>query len=154
MQKETIIQQIEQAEKYHRIQYKKLKNMLAGIETTKPTPLNKEECDFGKWLYPNSHLLQELLGTQFYEKLEAIHTQWYAYYLPFYDLYYTKTKGGFFSKEKIVFHKIDGDAQEKAKNLFQEIEKTTQELLQHIDVCKKRVYALQKDHFETLKNQA
>lgn len=153
MQKEEMIEEIEQAEKYQRIQFKKLKNMLAGIETTKPTPLEKEVCEFGKWLYTHSKRLQWVLGSQFYEGLEKTHTRWHETYHTFFDLYYHKKAASFFSKERLVFKKLEDSKQERATMIYAELEKITQELLQQLDTCKKRLYALPKAQFEEFEEQ-
>ena len=153
MQKESVIEEIEKAEKYQRIQIKKLKNMLTGIETTKPTPLKKESCEFGKWLYSNAKRLQWILGTQFYDNLDNTHAKWHEKYHTFFNLYYIKKEAGFFSKAKITFTKIDGPKHEKALEVYEELSAISQELLQQLDICKKRLYALPKAQFEEFENQ-
>ena len=106
MEKFELIKSLDEIEKYHRIQYKKLKSMLSGVETTNPTPMDSKDCSFGIWLEENEQILKKTIGDQFLTELINKHDTRHDYYKEFFSYLYKIEKKGFFAKERLIFNSI------------------------------------------------
>jgi len=116
----------------------KIEMALGGAKVEQLTPRNKFECIFGRWFHGDGHL-KELFGPQLYEKLEALHTEWHTQYGKIYTIYFQEKKG-FFNK---LLHKEPSEFEkDKAKAYLDDLQKITQEMLQTITVCQRRLNAL------------
>lgn len=146
MTKEKTIEGIARAKQVHLMQMKKVKTLISGAEINNPTPVEKTECDFGKWLYDENNHIKELLGDLFYTNMEILHTRWHTEYKRVYEIFCNQKKSGFFSNmfgsTKVTDMEID-----KGKLYCSELEITTNELLKIMDVSQVRLHALPENKF-------
>jgi len=146
MEKQLILEAIENAKTLHLQQMHKIENLIKGKEVEDPTPIAKTECLFGKFLYDDQNELYQMLGEQFFHKLDILHEQWHKQYFKIYNIYFNKSGGGFISK-LFGSKKIDPLDADKAKLYFVELREITDELIHAIDVSKRRLTALSASKF-------
>ena len=129
------------------MQMEKIESALDGREVENPTAVEKTQCNFGKWLYSDEKHLRNILGSLFYNNIEALHGKWHNEYgLVFGVLFKTQKKVGMFAKMVGLGKASDMDI-DKAKLYYSELKKTTDELLKAIAVAERRVSALQESKF-------
>jgi hypothetical protein len=142
MTKLDIIHTIEDAEIYHQEQLQKVSRLLGGEKLKNLTPVDKDTCNFGVWLYTDGRLVEKLLGLQLYENMELMHTFWHAEYKKIYEIFYDTKKHRiltFFVGNK---RQVSSVMLQKAKVHFLELQEITKNLLKALYVVKKRVLAL------------
>ncbi len=147
MNKEQTLEAIHKARLAHEAQMVKIKSVINGEEVSNPTAVVKTECAFGKWLYDEDNKVKKILGSQFYENIETLHARWHQEYINIFKICFKDKKQGFFSKilGKSAINDMELD---KAKLYHSELVKTTSELLQALDVSKRRIQALSNSKFE------
>jgi len=136
----------------HELQMHKLELLMSGKDVESIAPLTKTECELGKLMYNNEEALRMVVGSLFYEKLDAIHEKWHNEYSNIFNIFdeYVKYKSshkGLFSK-LIGVKKISDMDMDKAKLYYSELKLTTQELLHVIDISRRRISALADTKFE------
>jgi hypothetical protein len=147
MTKLHIIHAIESAETYHEEQLNKVAMLLDGKDIENPTPTNKEECNFGKWLYGDAKEIQNILGLQFYDNIELMHGFWHSEYQKIYEIFYDVEKNSIL---KFLFgnrKNVKPEMLQKAKEYYKELQAITKNLLKALYVSKKRVLALSESFF-------
>lgn len=147
MKKEHIIHAIEAAETYHEEQLDKVARLIKGEKIENPTPISKEACKFGKWLYGEAKDIQSILGLQFYDNMEIMHGFWHSEYKKIYDIFYDLDKNIVLSFLFGNRRKVEADMLKKAQEYFEELQSITQNLLKALHVSKKRVLVLSESFF-------
>jgi len=141
MDKQTTLEAIEKAKKSHESQMSKIETLLDGLDINNPTPIGKVDCSFGKWLYAEENHLEEILGTQFYSKLETQHAEWHLQYIKIYDIFFKDKKSSFFSG-LLGKNKIDDLLMDKAKMYFIDLKPISEELIHTLEACHRRATAM------------
>ncbi len=147
MTKAQTLESVQKAREAHLSQMDKIKTVLEGGKVENPTAVSKKECDFGQWIYDDSNHVRELIGIQFYEKLDAKHEQWHMEYLKIYNIFFKEKKKGLFSK-LLGGSGIDPLELDKAKLYYTELKATTQELLKVLASVERRLEALNEAKFK------
>lgn len=145
MSKEQTLAAIEKATQSHTEQLQKIENVLSGKNIKDPTALSKTKCAFGMWLYDDNSKLKEIMGVQFYEKIDHLHEAWHLHYAKIYAIYFEEQSEGFLSK--LFGKKVSSLQKDKAKLYFTELREITEQLLKALDVAKRRVQALSESKF-------
>jgi len=141
--KEIVLKNINAARESHLAQMTKLDLLINGSKVENPTPVSKDKCVFGKWFYSGDHL-KEYFGLQLYEKIDLLHTSWHAQYAKIYEIFYEK-KGGLMSK--IFSSKPSQMDIDKANAYYDELKHITDDLLNTLKTCERRINALSDEKF-------
>jgi hypothetical protein len=104
MNKLEAIKEISEAKANHEIQMDKLERLFDGDVIHHPTPVDKTQCDFGKWLYGSKEKIKGVLGEELYEELDIYHDKWHRDYDEIHEAFYNKPKKNILYK---VLH-LDG----------------------------------------------
>ena len=150
MDKAQTLDLIDKIKTAHEQQMYKLELLLSGKEVEDITVLSKTECEFGKLLQKNEDLLRKIVGSLFYEQMDSTHAKWHEEYYKVFEIvkkYVGKTKKGFFSK-LTNSKKLHGMELDKAKFYYSDLKLITNELLNTIDISKRRIAALAETKFE------
>jgi len=146
MTKEETIEAMEHLRTYHEDLMFDIGKLVKGHDLENTVPVSKKQCDFGKWLYsPNNHAM-EILGEQFYDNLESIHSEWHVNYYKIHQIFFSDKKQGFFSS-LMGPHKVDEMDLDKAKLYYSELEQTTKALLASLASSQRRVHAMNENRF-------
>jgi hypothetical protein len=146
MDKNETLKSILAAKKAHIDRMNKVKSRLDGVSEDELVLVSKQECGFGIWFYSDERL-KRMLGTQFYENLETLHTKWHIEYQKLYELCYeNRNKKGLFSK-LVGNNKVSKMVIDKAKLYYSDLEITTGELIKAIDSSYRRLNALNESYF-------
>ena len=147
MDKNATLEAIQKARIAHESQMQKIETLLNNEKVDNPTAVLKTECAFGKWLYAEDSNLKKILGALFYSNIEIAHAKWHSEYTRLFDIFFKDTKKvGLFSK-LLGSSKVDGMDMDKAQLYYSELKNTTKELLKVLDVCERRVQALNESKF-------
>ena len=147
MTKAQILESVKKAREAHLLQMDKIEAAIEGKAIKNPTAVSKKECDFGHWIYDESNKIKELIGVQFYEKLDAKHEQWHTEYLKIYNIFFKEKKKGLFSK-LMGSSGIEPLELDKEKLYYTELKTTTQELLKALASAERRLEALSESKFK------
>ncbi len=147
MDKENTIEVIENAKKSHNYQTKKILAFLNGREIENITTTLKTECDFGKYIYDKNNHLKEIVGTLFYNKMEALHAQWHIEYKRVFEILFHEKNKSFFSKMLGSVKKVDAMKIDKAKLYYSELEDTNRNFLKILNSSQRRLEALNESKF-------
>ena len=147
MNKSETLKSMLAAKKAHLDRMERVKERLNGETEEELTIVSKKECGFGSWFYYDRRL-KSLLGTQFYDNLEQLHSKWHVEYQKLYELCYeSRNKKGLVSK--IVRKKtVSQMALDKAKLYYSELEITTDDFVRAIDASYRRLNALNESYFK------
>lgn len=146
MKKEAMIEAIENAKQLHLHQMIKIESEIAGKKVDNPTALGKMECECGVWFYENEKEMKEILGLQFFDRLDKNHEQWHSSYASIYKMFFQDEKKGLFAR-------LLGDSEsenmkmDRAKLYYSELQKDTEELIKSADAAIRRVSALKETKF-------
>lgn len=146
MKKEKALEAIEKAIESHKAQMAKIERLVYAQTVENPTAVSKVQCDFGKWLYNKENHVQEILGNQFYERLDTLHEKWHKEYFKIFKIFFPDDKKGFFSK-LIGSKQVDTLALDKARLYYTEIGETTHDLLVVLSSSQRRMSALSESKF-------
>lgn len=146
MNKEETLESINKAIESHKNQMQKIEAMIDGAKVNNPTAVSKTECAFGKWLYNEDNRIQKILGSQFYNNVENLHSQWHLEYKRIFDIFQNTQKKGFFSK-MIGSGSINSMEQDKARLYHSELLDTTENLLKALESSQRRISALSDTKF-------
>lgn len=141
MNKQETLAAMEKAKTSHEAQMAKIETLLDGLEVNQPTPIAKIDCSFGKWLYGEENHLEDLLGVQFYTKLDKQHEEWHSQYIKIYNIFFKDKKSGFFAG-LLGKNKVDDLLIDKAKMYFTELQPISVELVQTMDASHRRITAM------------
>lgn len=147
MNKLQTLNAIENARDVHIEQLEKVKLLIEGRHVKDLTPVSKNKCQFGHWLYDDAEKMKIILGVQFYENLDIIHEAWHLIYAKIYELYIGEEDDGIFSR-LFKKHKVVSTLErEKAKLHFKDLEHATKDLLRVLDASQRRAQALKESKF-------
>lgn len=146
MNKSETVKSIEAMKIFHETQMDNIKLLLNGKVVDKLEPIAKTECEFGEWLYTHENRIQDILGVQFYERLEKLHEQWHIQYYKIYKIFFMDEKKGFFSS-LIGGSKVDQMQIDKAILYFTELKIISDELLLALASSHRRALALNESKF-------
>ncbi len=143
MNKITTLNSIIHVIKYHEEQMQKLKDLVDGKSVEKVIHISKTQCDFGQWLYTNN--IQNIIGFQFYEKIDRLYTEWHEQYYKIYKVFYNEKKG-FISK---LFTSTSQEMKlDKAKLYYSELKVTSSDLLRILASSERRISAMNESKFD------
>ena len=140
--KSEFIDSLLEVKKYHQRQTRKIKLLMIDVQVEGIAPINKKESFVGQWFYEQP-LSREYLGSQLYEQLEMLHTQWHMHYAKIYQIFFKKS--GFF--KKLSQQKPSEFELDKAKAYYGDLEIVSEEFLSTISTCEKRLHALSESKF-------
>lgn len=146
MNKALTLEKLAKIRKNHIAQTDKISTAVNGRKVSQPTALSSKECEFGEWLYDKENHLKDLLGSLFFEKLEALHEQWHKEYAKAYKILFEKQGTGLLSKFRSS-PKIDSLELDKAKVYYTNLDEITSELLKILKLCEQRISALNENKF-------
>lgn len=148
MRKNEMLEAIEAAKETHEQQMENIRKFVDGAEVASLTALNKMECEFGRWFYPNKEILTKTIGYQFFDRIDEAHERWHKEFSKISAVFqkYQEKQGGFFSK--ILKNKIDPLEQDKLKFYYAELSSITDELLRDLESATHRVSALPESKFK------
>jgi len=146
MDKNQTLKAILSAKKSHLDRMDKVGGRINGSHEEELLLISRRECGFGTWFYGDKRL-KNILGAQFYENLEILHSKWHMEYQKIYEIFYENSnKKGFLSK-LVGKKKISQMDLDKAKLYYTELEVTTTELIKAIDASYRRLNALNESYF-------
>lgn len=146
MNKEQTLESIQNARKAHEAQMVKILALINGTKPENPTALSKTQCEFGQWLYDEKNRVREILGAQFYIKLDTLHAKWHTEYSRIFEMFFKEPKKGFFSK-LLGSQELNPMELDKAKLYYAELKITTTELLKALGASERRIAALSESIF-------
>jgi len=146
MNKEESLQAIRDARDAHISQINKIEALLNGEEVKDPTVVSHTGCAFGHWLYGKDTHVEDILGAQFYQNIEQMHTKWHGEYKRIFDIFFVNRKTGFFAKV-LGLSRLDEKELDKAKLYYCELQSTTKTLLATLASCERRIQALNESKF-------
>lgn len=147
MDKNKTLESIRDAIKSHESQMSKIESAINGRNVDNPTVISKTDCNFGLWLYNDKNNIRAILGTQFFDKIEALHAQWHIEYAKIFAIFFKEKKKGFFEKILNSNRKVDDMELDKAKLYFENLLEITQELLKILSASERRVDAMSENKF-------
>ena len=146
MTKEETLAAMENVKHNHERLMFDIGNLVKGRGLQEPVPLSKHQCSFGEWLYGSKNHVKEILGEQFYDNIETIHSEWHVNYFKIHKIFFNEKKKGFFSSlmgtDKATDMELD-----KAKLYYSELEQTTKSLLAALATSQRRVHAMNENRF-------
>ncbi|WP_373073471.1 CZB domain-containing protein [Sulfurimonas sp.] len=146
MNKNETLEAILVAKKSHLDRMDKVNRRINGNFEDALLLISRTECGFGTWFYGDKRL-KSMLGTQFFENLENLHSKWHLEYHKIYEIFYEhENKKGLLSK-LVGNKKISQMELDKAKLYFSELQTTTNELIKVIDASHRRLNALNESYF-------
>ena len=146
MNKQRMLDDLENAKKIHLQQMQKIADVLEGKQVEHPTALGKMECECGVWFYSNQERMINILGAQLFHRLDDAHEAWHRDYVNIYNIFFKEKKTGLFSK-LLGTNKVDAMTLDKAKLYYSELKKDTDELFHAADAAIRRVSALSSSKF-------
>jgi len=150
MKKRDILDSIDSIYEYHSQQLEEVMLLvLEGERVQNPTPVDKEQCLCGAWIYKDAVKIKKLIGIQFYDNMKMMHEHWHHEYESIYALYYQDKQSRLkrlFSKPK----KITKAEREEALRHYMQMKSTTKDLLLALTTSKRRVLALSERCFESV----
>ena len=151
MEKSDILSQIRSARKAHISWVQRAKALVAGVDFDKEQiPVDATSCKFGSWFYEEGVRLNTLPGFEIMKEIEQLHFQLHEEYLKIFQIYFGK-KESFLSKIfRFTRKKITDEEKKQAQIVLEDLEKTSQKLLDQLALLERRVEALQESVFEAL----
>ena len=146
MEKNQMITALQNARKSHRLQMRNISSMIKGKEVNEKLEVDKHKCEFGKWLYNEDNRIKNILGSQFYAKLDDEHTRWHSECHKISDILSVEEKKGFISK-LIASNKEEHMKREKAGIYHEQLKIKTEELLKVLISSERRLEAMHDDKF-------
>ncbi|MBU1659324.1 CZB domain-containing protein [bacterium] len=146
MDKDHTIESIQNARKAHESQMEKIALLIEGKAVENPTAVSQTKCEFGKWLYSDDHHIKQILGSQFYDNIETLHSRWHVEYVRIFNIVFKEEKKSFLSKFLGV-QKLDPMTLDKVKLYHSELNVTTSELLKALASSERRIMALPESKF-------
>jgi hypothetical protein len=150
MTKKQVIKAIDHAQEYHLQQMEKVSLLVNGKKVKNPTPLSKDACEFGYWLYGEGGRIKKLLGIQFYKSMDLIHEYWHMQYEKIYNIYYDVEDDGIFTKLLGYKRKLSPQEHQEVQELYASLQQATDDLLEALIASKRRIIALKDRVFEEI----
>ena len=154
MKKEEILNHLRAAKDSHIRWVRNAKLLVNGMDIDKNAiPIDHTGCKFGQWFYKEGQMLNGLPNNSIesMKKIEDLHSQLHDTYLKIFNIFFSKKKGGFFSK-LFGFNKkkINEEDLNKAKEYLKELEQISKELVNEINILERRIIALPEEKIENL----
>lgn len=154
MEKEHILGHLRAAKAAHIRWVQKAKLLISGVDIQEDSiPIDSTECKFGKWFYSDGQVLNSLSNNpmECMEKIESLHFQLHDIYLKIFTIYFTKPKGGFFSKLFGNKKKTLSDQEIRdVKGYYNDMEQVSVELLDEINRLERRLVAVSEEVIKNL----
>jgi hypothetical protein len=150
MTKKQVIKAIEHAQEYHLQQMEKVTLLVNGKRVKNPTPLSKDTCEFGYWLYGEASRIKKLLGIQFYKSMDLIHEYWHIQYEKIYNIYYDVEDDGIFNKLLGYKMKLSPQEHQEVQEIYASLQQATDDLSEALIASKRRIIALKDYAFENI----
>jgi len=145
MKKEKILEVLEKAKDSHLNLSIKVGQLISGKSVNDLHSLREDECDFGEWMNEDVAYKKSILGTQFYIRLDSVHTKWHREFLNICDIFKDEKSKGLLSK--LFSSKIEPMKLDKAKFYYAELKNVTDELINNLEISYRRVAALSESKF-------
>ncbi|OIP55959.1 MAG: hypothetical protein AUK54_03090 [Helicobacteraceae bacterium CG2_30_36_10] len=149
MEKEDILGHLRAAKAAHIKWVQKAKLLISGVDIKEESiPVNSTECKFGKWFYSDGQVLNALSNNppECMKKIEKLHFELHDIYLKIFMIYFTKAKGGFFSK---LFGNKKKSLTEleirDARGYYDSMQQVSVELLDEINRLERRLVAVSEE---------
>ncbi len=154
MEKEEVVNHLRAAKAAHIKWVQRAKLLINGLDIEEGAiPVDSTECKFGQWFYGDGQLLNSLANnpTEAMSNIETLHFKLHDQYLQIFNVYFSKTKGGFFSKIFGMKRKVVGEFEAQvAKEHYDIMENISKELLDEINRLERRLIAVSEDKIRTL----
>ena len=153
MKKEEILTKLRDAKTSHIKWVQRAKFLIEGLDIDKNAiPVDSTECSFGKWFYSDAQKLNSLRNNNIenMDKIAQLHTELHNIYLQIFKIYFSKPKGGFFSKIFGNRKKITEDEKVYARKLFNEIEAISKDLLNEVNLLERRIISIPDEEIENM----
>jgi len=153
MDKEHILGHLRAAKTAHIKWVQKAKLLINGVDIKEDSiPVDSTECKFGKWFYGDAQILNALSNNpvECMQKIERLHFQLHDIYLKIFTIYFSKEKGGFFSKLFGKKKSISDQDIISAKRHYDDLEKVSVELLDEINRLERRLVAVPQERISEL----
>ena len=144
--KNRMIEALKNARKSHKLQMGTISSMINGDKVTEKLELDKNKCEFGKWLYNDTNRVKSILGSQFYAILDDEHTRWHSECQKISDILAVEKKGVI--SKLLGSEKPDHMRFEKAEIYYAQLELKTEELLKILTSSERRLVALHESKFD------
>jgi len=152
MNREDILGQLKVGKAVHSGWLQKAKQMIDGFTINETsTPVTSTECQFGLWFYTDGQRLNSLRNNspQSMKNIEALHYKLHETYQEIYDIYYGGKSKGFFSS-KFSRKKVKDDDVILAKSHYEQMKKTTDELISEITRTERRIAVINADEINSI----
>jgi len=154
MEKEEVVNHLRAAKAAHIKWVQKAKLLISGLEVEEDAiPVNSTDCKFGKWFYGDGQMLNSLTNNpmEAMASIENLHFRLHDVYLQIFNIYFNKSKGGFFTKLLGLKRKNVSELEAKvARDYYVEMENISKELLEEINRLERRLIAVSEDKIRTL----
>ncbi len=154
MEKEHILGHLRAAKAAHIKWVQKAELLISGVDIREDSiPVDSAECEFGKWFYSDGQVLNSLCNNpaECMAKIERLHFQLHDIYLKIFTIYFTKPKGGFFSK--LFGNKKKSLSDQEiidAGGYYDNMEQVSRELLDEINRLERRLVAVSEEVINNL----
>ena len=148
MDKNNILDRINEARKSHIDWVLKAKMLIEGIEIDqKAIPVNATECAFGNWFYSDAQKISAMLNEpmECMKNIEELHMSLHNIYLSIYKIYYAKDERGFFSKLFGEHKKVSKESHTLAVEYYKQLENISKGLIQELDMMEKKIMSISND---------
>ncbi len=152
MDKNEIIDHLRAAKTAHIKWVQRAKLLTNGFTIEKEAiPVNSTECNFGKWFYGDAQKLNALSNNplECMSQIEALHFKLHDIYLQIYKIYFQTDNKGFFAK-LFKKNKVDDLDQERATQLYNELEEISKQLLDEINRLERRLIAIPEEKISAI----
>ena len=153
MNKEHVLEHLRAAKSAHIKWVQKAKLLINGIEVNENAiPVDSTECKFGQWFYSDGQILNALSNNplECMTKIERLHFNLHDVYMNIFNIYFNKSKDGFFAK---LFGKkkvLNEDEISKAAQYYDNLELISKELLEEINRLERRLLAVSEEKIKQL----
>jgi len=154
MEKEDVLSHLRAAKAAHIKWVQKAKLLINGLDVDEGAiPVGSTDCKFGKWFYSDGQMLNSLTNNpaEAMANIENLHFKLHDSYLQIFNVYFNKSKGGFFTKLFGTKRKNISEAEiDIAKGYYEEMEQISHDLLEEINRLERRLVAVSDEKIKAL----
>ena len=154
MEKEEVVSHLRAAKAAHIKWVQKAKLLISGLEVAEDAiPVNSTDCKFGKWFYGDGQMLNSLANNpmEAMANIESLHFKLHDAYLQIFNIYFNKSKGGFFTKLLGLKRRNVSEVEANvAAEHYVAMENISKELLEEINRLERRLIAVTEEKIRTL----
>ncbi len=154
MEKEEVVSHLRAAKAAHIKWVQKAKLLISGLEVEEDAiPVNSTDCKFGKWFYGDGQMLNSLANNpmEAMANIESLHFKLHDAYLQIFNIYFNKSKGGFFTKLLGLKRRNVSEVEANvAAEHYVAMENISKELLEEINRLERRLIAVTEEKIRTL----